>query len=209
MQERPSRSPLSNAVHARALRAVPLLLAGGLALSACAGTAAVNRGDYTPGYQVSDLIHAGRDEGVPLTVLGDPFGTGDAAATAATAERMRVPGWAPQVDFRPRRDGDSSWGVVLAFDPPLSASPRQVCSAQYTGELTTRSAPNPESDEGRLIAAFCNGGPLSSTRATVPTLSGANDPAFRELLSQISLTLFPPYNPDMRDSDEQRIRPSL
>lgn len=208
MQKRPSRSPLSNAVRTRPLRAALLLLAGGLALSACAETAAVNRGDYAPGYNVSDLIHAGRDEGVPLTVLGDPFDSGDAAATAATAERMRVPGWAPQVDFRPRRARDSAWGVVLAFDPPLSTSPRQVCSAQYSGALTTRAAPNPETDGGRLIAAFCNGGPISSTRATVPALFGPDDPAYRELLSQISLTLFPPVNPDMRDSDEDRIRPA-
>lgn len=172
----------------------------GLAVAAlaagCAGVTSTEYGDYSAAYRVTELIHAGRNEGVPLMVIGNPFGMSDEEATAATAQQLRVPGWAPQVDFRPRVVGDGGYGVVLAFDPPRRTTPQQVCNAQFGRALDH--APE-EGGDTRVVAAFCNGGALSSTRASFGGARSPEDPRYRELLSQLSVTLFPPYNPEMRD----------
>lgn len=169
----------------------------GLLLAACQGTTS-SRGDYAPGYRVTELSLAARNDGVPLTVTGNPLGVSDADATRAIIERFRVPGWAPQVDFRPRNAQDGGYGVVLIFDPPLDATPQQACSVQFGRDL----AHAPQGDRHRVVAAFCNGGPMSSMRASFEPVNGPDDPRFRELLNQISMTLFPAYNPEMRDRGE-------
>jgi len=176
------------------------LAAGGLLLAACQGTTS-SRGDYAPGYRVTDLALAARNDGVPLTVTGNPLGMSDAEATRAIIERFHVPGWAPQVDFRPRTAQDGGYGVVLVFDPPLDTTPQQACGVQFGRSLLH----TPQGDRHRVVAAFCNGGPMSSTRASFAPVSGPDDPAFRELLNQVSLTLFPAFNPEMRDRGDSEI----
>lgn len=163
-------------------------------LAACQGTTS-SRGTYAPGYQVSDLSLAARNNGVPLTLTGNPLGMSDAEATVATIERFSVPGWAPQVSFRPREAQDGGYGVVLIFDPPADTTPLQACGVQFGRTLEHA----PQRDGHRVVAAFCNGGPMSSMRASFGPVTGPDDPAYRDLLSQISLTLFPAYNPEMRD----------
>src|SRR5690606_10757578 len=170
----------------------------GLLLAACQG-ATSSRGDYAPGYRVSDLVLAARNNGVPLTVTGNPLGLSDAEATQAIIERFKVPGWAPQVAFRPRNAQDGGYGVVLIFDPVLDATPQQACGVQFGRALPYA----PQGDRHRVVSAFCNGGPMSSTRASFEPVSGPDDPRFQELLNQISLPLFPAYNPEMRDRDSE------
>lgn len=187
-----SKHPLSLFTRSGAL--ATCLAVTGLLLSACQGTTS-SRGDYAPGYRVSDLSLAARNDGVPLTVTGNPLGMSNADATQAVIERFRVPGWAPQVDFRTRTAQDGGYGVVLVFDPPMATTPQQACGVQFGRDLPHA----PQGDRHRVVAAFCNGGPVSSTRASFEPVSGPDDPRFRELLNQISLTLFPAYNPEMRD----------
>lgn len=187
----------------RNLAALPL--AAGL-LVACSGTPALERGDYAASYRVTELHHAARNDGVPVTVVGNPFGLSDEAATADAAGRLRAPGGAPQVDFRPRVVGDGGYGVVLAFDPPRRTTPQQVCQVQF-GQTLER-VPDPEGGT-RVVAAFCNGGPLSSTRANFAGAGDPDDPRYGELLAQLTLTLFPQVNPEMRDDGrgEPRVVP--
>lgn len=181
-----------------------VLAAAGL-LAACSGVPALERGDYAAAYRITELHHAARNEGVPVTVVGNPFGLSDEAATAETAGQLRVPGWGPQVAFRPRVAGDGGYGLVLAFDPPRRTTPQQVCQVQF-GQPLERV---PSEGETRVVAAFCNGGPLSSTRAGFAGASGPDDPRYGELLAQLALTLFPAVNPDMRDDGrgEPRVVP--
>jgi len=182
-----------------------LAAAAGL-LAACSGAPALERGDYAAAYRITELHHAARNEGVPVTVVGNPFGLSDEAATADTAGRLRAPGWGPQVDFRPRVVGDGGYGLVLAFDPPRRTTPQQVCQVQFG--RTLERAPDAEGGT-RVVAAFCNGGPLSSTRAGLTGVSAPDDPRYGELLAQLTLTLFPAVNPDMRDDGraEPRVVP--
>lgn len=175
---------------------VGLAIAGAL-LAACQGMTASSSGTYAPGYRVSDLTLAARNNGVPFTLTGNPLGMSDAEATLATIERFRAPGWAPQVNFRPREAQDGGYGVVLIFDPPPETTPQQACSVQF-GRSLPHVPPQGGADH-RVVAAFCNGGPMSSMRASFAPVSGPDDPRYRELLNQISLTLFPAYNPEMRD----------
>jgi hypothetical protein len=52
------------------------------------------------------------------------------------------------------------------------------------------------------MVAYCsNDTRLTSTQGSVAGAMGPNDPAFRDLMSEIGLVLFPPRIPDPNDGD--------
>lgn len=158
-----------------------------------------------PSYKVIDLWWAGKDNGIPLSVSGTPYGMNSDEAAAAFAGDMRVPGYAPQVDIRPRtpEDGLGGWSMVLAFDAPQGASASNVCSTTrgHSLDSTTTAGESPRT----LFAAFCrNGSRVTSTRASLPgDITGAEDSRLQRILQQVSRALFPRHNPHLDDRDNQ------
>lgn len=179
------------------------LLSAGL-LAGCTGTV-MDPVTIEPSYKVNDLWWAGKDNGVPVSVSGAPYGLTSEQAAASFAQEMQVPGYAPQVELRPRssEDGLGGWGVVLAFDAPRSASGGDVCATTRGHPLD--SATTKGEHPAKLFAAYCrNGSRVTSTRVSLPdAISGSEDPKLHRILQQVSLALFPRNNPHLDDRDSQ------
>lgn len=158
-----------------------------------------------PSYKVIDLWWAGKDNGIPLSVSGTPYGMNSDEAAVSFADNMRVPGYAPQVDIRPRtsEDGRGGWAVVLAFDAPRDASASDVCSTTrgHSLDSTTTAGKSPRT----LFAAFCrNGSRVTSTQASLPgDITGADDSRLQRILQQVSRALIPRHNPHLDSRDNQ------
>lgn len=183
--------------------AFTVLLAGGF----LAGCTAVTMDPVTiePSYKVNDLWWAGKDDGLPLSVNGTPYGLSSERAAESFADRMRVPGYAPQVAIRPRNSEDSpgGWGVALAFDTPESTAASGVCGTTRGHDL--ESVASADGQPHRIFAAYCRGGSrVTSTRVTLPEgITGPDDPRLHRSLQDISRALFPRNNPHLDDRDNQ------
>ncbi|WP_026986802.1 hypothetical protein [Fodinicurvata fenggangensis] len=183
--------------------AFAVLLTGGV----LAGCTAITMDPVTiePSYKVSDLWWAGKDDGLPLSVNGAPYGLSSEEAAASFADHMRVPGYAPQVEIRPRTSADErgGWGVVLAFDTPESTAASEVCGMTRGHDLESVSAADGQSR--RIFAAYCRGGSrVTSTRVSLPEgIEGPDDPQLHRSLQDISRALFPRNNPNLDDRDNQ------
>lgn len=183
--------------------AFTVILSGGILV----GCTAVTMDPVTiePSYKVSDLWWAGKDDGLPLSVNGTPYGLSPEEAAERFADRMRVPGYAPQVDIRPRTgdDGRGGWSVVLAFDTPQDTAASNVCGTTRGHELESLSGT--DSPPRKLFAAYCrNGSRVTSTRVSLPEeIAGPYDPKLHRILQDVSRALFPRNNPNLDDRDNQ------
>jgi hypothetical protein len=141
---------------------------------------------YTP----SEIngAHGGRK--LPTLVLGNPFGGPQEAVVDAVAEAMS--GGRPIDQAVAAR---APLRVLMLFNATTRTGPR-ICD---------RSLPPPVADiEPRggavdLVATYCRGdAPQTQVLARLDGLSGANDPRFRDMIKQVTLSLFPSRNPDMQ-----------
>jgi hypothetical protein len=175
------------------------LSATALALSACAGMVQTGYGDITPFYDRSVVTHASSGGAFPLVVHGNPFpGLSQPQAAQAIARDMRLPGWFPQVPFAPAPVASAPRGdyrLVLVFN---AAAP--VSSADACGDL--RQVPVAPQPNGAttLRAAFCTRGEMISDTTARMAAAQPGSPAFRQMLDQVSMTIFPERNRD-RDPD--------
>ena len=176
------------------------LTAAALAISACAGAVRTGYGDITPFYDRSVVTHASAGGAFPLVVHGNPFpGVPQAQAAEAIARDMRLPGWFPPARFAPAPVPNAPRGdyrLVLVFNPAYPVSGADAC-----GDLSqVPVAASRPSGETTLRAAFCTRDePISDTSARAAA-AGPGTPAFRQLLDQIAVTIFPERN-RMRESD--------
>lgn len=172
---------------------------GALALSACAGQVQTGFGDITPFYDRSVVTHASSGGAFPLVVHGNPFpGLPQREAVETVARDMRLPGWFPQVPFAPAPVASAPRGdyrLVLVFNPAHPVSGADAC-----GDLSQVPVTSRPSGETTLRAAFCTRDePISETRGRAAA-AGPGTPAFRQLLDQIAVTIFPERN-RMREND--------
>ena len=179
---------------------IAAIATGALALSACAGQVQTGFGDITPFYDRSVVTHASSGGAFPLVVHGNPFpGLPQRQAVDTVARDMRLPGWFPQVPFAPAPVASAPRGdyrLVLVFNPAQPVSGADAC-----GDLSqVPVAASRPSGETTLRAAFCTRDePISDTRARAAS-AGPGSPAFRQLLNQVSVTVFPERN-RMREND--------
>ncbi len=166
-----------------------LLLAGGLA--ACAGGAVDTPyiGTYDP-----SMLHYVAGKGALYTqIVGNPFNASKDKVESVVTGTMFGAHFGPDVRFSTKRNPDntSPYSVVLLFNPAPSVTAIQLCK-DPDPQLATAA-----SGETRVMLAFCS----SSYRETSVTgrISGVTDPddaAFRALIRQMTMQLFPPKKPD-------------
>jgi hypothetical protein len=153
--------------------------------SACEDGPATVPGGWRSAAVWSSMVHASASGPLWLDVHGQPFavaaGLADAVAVAMTNQLVGRP-----LAFTARRDqaDKPDFRVVLVFNPPANADPRDLCA----GAIVTTADPG---DKITVLAAFCDkSGLLSSVQGWVAKVGGPNDPRFRRLLGQVTRDLF-------------------
>lgn len=153
--------------------------------SACEDGPATVPGGWRSAAVWSSMVHASAAGPLWLDIHGRPFATaegfGDGVAAAMTNQLV-----GRQLAFAVRREQAEKpdFRVVLAFNPPANADPRDLCAGTVATAAET-------GDKITVLAAFCDkSGLLSSVQGWVAKVSGPDDPRFRRLLGQVVRDLF-------------------
>jgi hypothetical protein len=132
--------------------------------------------------------HGGRK--LPTLVAGNPFGAPQSAVVEAVAEAMS--GGRPTDQVVAAR---APMRVLMLFNATTRTGPR-ICD---------RSQPLPLADIGPrggavdLVATYCRGdAPQTQVWGSIDGVKGPDDPRFRDFIKQVTVSLFPPRNPDMQ-----------
>lgn len=185
------------------MRLRTLCLIGGFlaagATSACAtGAVVVSPLDYYPGYTPTVLNYAATQGGMLTEVVGNPFEQDSQEQLERTITRtMATSHFGPRLPFitTPPEDFASPYRVVVVFDPAQNVNEYKVC--RYESEPAAAARKN---GIVRVHAVLCaNEKPLTAVSGQVGGVESPGDPRFRRLISQMSLVLFPPYDPNRGD----------
>lgn len=152
--------------------------------SACEDGPSTIPGGWRSAAVWSTMVHASARGPVWLNVHGQPFAAADFNDKVAAAMTNQLVG--RQLTFTARRDqaDKPEFRVVLAFNVPANADPRDLCA----GQVATAAQPG---DKVTVLAAFCDkSGLLSSVQGWVAKVEGVDDPRFRRLLGQVARDLF-------------------
>ena len=139
---------------------------------------------------ISHLIADGSEHrDVATIVAGNPFGV--APATLAGVVAAGLQGAFPEAEFRfATRPGDTvrrDVSMVVAFDPPPWAGPKDLCAA--AGRVPAGAA----GADIRVVAAFCHGpGAIVGIEGEVARGEGVGDPAFVGLIRDMARRMFEP-----------------
>ena len=164
-----------------------LLLAGGL--TACAG--GIVDTPYTGTYDPSMLRYVAGKGDLYTQIVGNPFNASKDKVESVVTGTMFGAHFGPDVRFSTTRDPDntSPYSVVLLFNPAPSVTAIQLC-ADPDPQLATAA-----SGQTRVMLAFCASGYReSSVTGRVAGVTDPNDAAFRALIRQMTVQLFPPRN---------------
>jgi len=173
------------------MRARILLFATALALAACAdGAVRLSQQDTVSTYSPGEFAWAAAGRDLWVVIAGNPFG-GDATAFEATVlAAMQGRHWGQRTTFTtaPGADARIRYRAVLLFDPPAALNGTQLCREPPTA------LPSVSGGDGIvLFAAFCHGKRLrTQVKGRIAQAAGPDDPAFRELVGQVTNALFPP-----------------
>ncbi|MCK5274808.1 MAG: hypothetical protein KAR37_09195 [Alphaproteobacteria bacterium] len=167
------------------------LLAAALVVAACAaGGVRLTQQEIAPTYSPGEFAYAGAGRDMRVVVVGNPFGGDRAAFESAVTDAMQGRHWGQRTNFTttPGPSAYARYRVVLLFDPPRSLNGARLCREDPSA------LPSESTGEGIvLFAAFCRG---KRTRTEIKGLilsaAGPDDPAFRELVGQVTNGLFPP-----------------
>ena len=174
------------------VRLSALLLAGGL--TACAG--GIVDTPYTGTYDPAMLRYVAGKGDLYTQIVGNPFNTSKDKVESVVTGTMFGAHFGPDVRFSTTRDPDntSPYSVVLLFNPAPSVTAIQLC-ADPDPQLATAT-----SGQTRVMLAFCASGYReSSVTGRVAGVTDPNDAAFRALIRQMTVQLFPRKNPDRMD----------
>jgi hypothetical protein len=126
-------------------------------------------------------------------IVGNPFNASKDKVESVVTGTMFGAHFGPDVRFSTKRDPDntSPYSVVLLFNPAPNVTAIQLCEDPGPQLATAASG------QTRVMLAFC----ASGYRETSVTgrISGVTDPddaAFRGLIRQMTMQLFPPKNPE-------------
>jgi hypothetical protein len=157
------------------------LLAAAIAVAACAaGNVRLTQQDIAPSYSPGEFAYAGAGRDMHVVVIGNPFGGDHSAFERAVTDAMQGQHWGQRTKL---------------FDPPRSLNSARLCR-EVASALPSESA-----GEGIvLFAAFCRGKRLrTEIKGHISSATGPDDPAFRELVGQVTNGLFPPDRGINRD----------
>jgi len=182
------------------MRMKRVVLAVLLAAASCApGNVRLTLQEASPTYGPGDFAYAGAGRDMHVVVVGNPFGGDEAAFGRAVTDAMQGRHWGQRTNFTttPGPDARVRYRVVLLFDPPVAFNGARLCRRPDSA-LPTQSG----GGDVVLFAGFCRGKKvLTQIRGRIAGATGPDDPAFRELVGQVTNGLFPPDRGHDRDDD--------
>jgi len=154
--------------------------------AACEDGPATVPGGWRSAAVWSTMVHASAHGPLWLEIHGQPFADGQAALGGKVAAAMTNQLVGRPLALTVDRDqaAKPEFKVVLAFNPPANADPRDLCAgsvatAVQAGEKIT------------VLASFCDKtGMLASVQGWVAKVQGVDDPRFKRLLAQVVRDLF-------------------
>ncbi len=173
------------------MRTPIIVFASLLFAAACApGGVRLTHQFLSPVYNSGEFAYAGAGRDLRTVVHGNPFGGGQPAFGQAVTDAMQGRHWGQRTHFTtaPGPDARNTYKVVLLFDPPIDFTGLRLCRDD---DATLAGVPR-RGDTVSVFAAFCSGDKsLTEIRGSVPSATGPTDPAFRELVGQVTGALFP------------------
>lgn len=164
------------------LCAVP---AAALAMSATAIAPAYYYAGYTP----TVLNYAAAKGGMLTQVVGNPFEQVNRDQLNSEINGVMAQShFGPHLPFMSEAPADfaSPYRVVLLFDPVQTITGYQLCA--YDGQPAATSP----GGTVRVHAALCaNNKPLTAVSGEIGGVSSPSDPAFKQLIGQMTVLLFP------------------
>ncbi len=174
-------------------RAASLALAACLAAGSAAASGMISYSWLSYSYSPRDIAYAGGPGELWTEVAGNPFGATQAEFDQAVTRAMYGAHFGPPTEFTttPGPSARRMFHVRLLFngsatdEAHICAGPPPALSASRGGDVV-------------LYAAFCqNDESLSFLRAAGDGFSGPSDPEFKDLVQQVTMTLFPPQNNEL------------
>ncbi len=178
------------------MRTPIIVLATLLFAAACApGGTRLTHQYLSPAYNSGEFAYAGAGRDLRTVVHGNPFGggqpgIGQPAFGEAVTDAMQGRHWGQRTHFTtaPGADARNLYKVVLLFDPPIEFPGLRL---GRDDDATLARVPR-RGDGIAVFAAFCSGDKsLTEIRGSVPSATGPTDPAFRELVGDVTRALFP------------------
>jgi hypothetical protein len=172
----------------RRLLPAAVLAVAGTGLTACVGSGGGGRvvvDQIGPLYSSVQFSAAADGRDLRTTVQGDPFGA--PGFDQAVAQIMTATYVGPKTRFTPTPGPSAKrdYFVALAFNPQPEVVPGSLCNGQT---VTTAPAQRPIV----VRAAFCVAGrDASSVSGYLDQASGPDDPAFVNMIRQLTIQLFP------------------
>ncbi len=182
-----------------------MLLAGSLMfVAACApGNVRLTHQETDSAYDPGEVAYAGAGRDLLVVIYGNPFDGGTAEFQNAVTGAMQGRNWGQRMNFTttPGAGARALYKVVLLFGPPVDLMAQKLCS-EPAGALAAKPAPGGAIN---VLGAFCRSDKsLTEIKGTIESAPGHDDPAFRELVGQVTQALFPPGR---RDDDDDCRRP--
>ena len=173
------------------------------ALTACSSDpTVVSPTNFYAAYTPTVLNYAATRGGMLTEITGNPFDVPQEDLDRAITEAMRGAHFGPTIDFItvPPEDYKVPYRVVMVFDAAQGHTEAKLCRSEHG--ITPQTG-----DRVRVHAALCaKESPLTAVSGSIAEADGPDDPRFRRLIRQITTNLFPPDNPDRRDSDRRGLR---
>lgn len=173
-----------------------------LGLAACAGQPTIPNNYVDQTWRPDYLNYTAGRGGMFTQVVGNPFDVPQELVDQAVTSSLENRGFGPQMPFFtvPPEDFRSPYRVVVMFNPSEGTSAARLCSEPYQPQ-------NPRAGQVGVLAAFClEGDRLTSVRGSVAGADGPEHPAFKRLMSQVALLLFPSRPGDVNANEGGGIR---
>ncbi|HJS30346.1 MAG TPA: hypothetical protein VJ924_00025 [Alphaproteobacteria bacterium] len=172
-----------------------LTFAAILALAGCAGVSTVTNFYYNSAYTPAHVTLAAANNPSQAVIRGSPFAND--IDNQGVIAAMQGQNWGPKMFFAPTPRPDDLYGykMVIAFNG-MGPNNDALCKAPP--------APAKPSGGDRIDAsiAFCVGEVLlTDASGHITGVSGPEDPKFKRLISDLMLTITPPYDPNRRGDD--------
>lgn len=184
-----------------------------LFLGACSNAVLIGTEDVSQNYRRYEIGLVGtRENQLRLIVAGNRFADSDAfVAEVVSSMTGRTPGLAVNFSANPEREysgGRFRYNVRMVFDPLPGVSSMGLCRLESLDDISDP-APDPSS-RLRVMGALCQGD-LTLTRAvgTVAPMQSPSDPAFDQLMVQMTMTLFPITNRNLEEANNGTPRLNL
>ena len=167
-------------------------------LGACAGTATVLPRSVSSGYTPDILNYSAGKGGMLTEVVGNPFAAPKEELDAVVVETAQVSHFGQKIPFFTQAPDDytSPYRVVYLMNPGPNTSSYTLCAGE--GKSVRRQPSDPD----RVYAALCaREVVITAVNGSVAGPVGPRDPAFVQLVAQLTQALFPPVSGERRGRD--------